>query len=51
VGQLHDDLKAAIQSHTPASLDTSAGARTEPVLLGLEQLLQGKVGSALDPAE
>lgn len=51
VGQLHNDLEAAIQSHAPASLDIGAGARAEPVLLRLEQLLQGKVGSALDPAE
>jgi len=51
VHQLHDDLEDAIQSHTPTSLDTDTGARTEPVLHELEQLLRGKVGLAPDPAD
>lgn len=51
VDQLHDDLESEIQDHTPSSSSTSAGARTEPVLVALEQLLRSKVGASLDAAE
>lgn len=50
VAQVHAELREVIQVHTP-NASGPAGARLEPVIAEIEQLLRGKVGPPLPPQE
>ena len=49
VAALHDELEAAIRSHTPPSPDSPWVPGREPVLDALEALLGGRVGAKPEP--
>ncbi len=46
VDALHADLEEMLRAHTPVAVGVAGGAMHEPVLRALENLLDGRVGSA-----